>query len=429
MRRARLALLWSLLLPACGVPPAWTGLSPDRSTMLTVVARGPWACVSIGDRPDACYDGVSIDGVVFSERGQHVAYSAQAGTRWTVVRDGVPGAMWDGVGTPVLSSDGARLAYPALDGEHWRVVVDSDAGPPFDAIISGTLGFGVDGRTFGYLGQRAESVYAVVDGAIGEGWNEATRLTLGANGRSAYVARRGPLTTFVLNGERGPWHDAIGDFAVADDGAPWAYAARQQMSWYVIDRYSRWGPFDSARAVAFVPETGALSFVAHTNGSEIVFLDGVEVRRHDSVDSPVFSRSGAHWGYVAQHQGRALVFIDGALLAEEDNASDLVLSGDGRRFSYLARRGTTTEIVDERGRYRFDFVIDGTLQFLSDGRWTCLAGDRTRRQLRVIVDGAASSRVVHWSELVTLARRGQERGLRALVAAEAKLAYVKMRQR
>lgn len=424
MTRAGMALVIGLVATACGAPAVWTSVSPDRRTSLTVAAQGPLSCVILGDAPDVCYDGVNVDGVIFSERGGHAAYPAQAGGRWTVVRDGVPGPMWDGVGTPALSSDGARLAYPAFDGEHWRMVVDEASGAPYDAIVANSIRFGAGLARVGYVAQRADSFHVVIDGIASVGWSAVRGLTLGENAPwAAYVARHGYRTSLVVDGRTGLPHDAIGDVAISADGARQAYAAREGAFWYTIDGHTRHGPFDSVRAVAIAQATGRLSFVARMNGADLIVLDGEPGHSHSAVHAPVFSRKSARWGYVAVRPGRSLVFIDGVLVAEEEEARDLVLSDDGHRLAYVAQRQGTVEVVDDRGRHRFDLVIDGTLQFLPDGRWVCLVGDRARRELRVGADGVLTSRVVRWTDLVALAGRADAAaGLRALVAAEAQIA-------
>lgn len=426
MRTGAAFAAWVFLAGCARTPAGWLAISPDLRTPVKITAYGKRACVTVDERNDGCFDGVSIHAIAFSRSGGHTAYPVRIGARWAVVRDGKFGATWDGVGVPVLNADGSRLAYAALAGGAWRAVVDEMPGVPFDAIMERSITFDASGRHLAYAARRGDSVHVVVDESAGRGWDAVARLAFADDGEHvAYVARAGTQTMLVVDEHAGQPHEIVGDFALGRDGESWAYAMRDSTGWHVVERTSRSGPFSEVRALVFAPATGGLSFVARKASLEAVFLAGMPGPRwHGAVDAPVFSASGRRWGYVARGPDNAEVFIDGVLLTREEHARDLAIGADGVRYAFVAGNGEALAIVDDRGRHELDIVIDGTLQFIAGGsRWVCLAGDRGRRELYVVLDGTATSRRLDWSEMVRLVQLpGAENALRDWVAAAGVLA-------
>jgi len=423
MMRAGLAIAVAALA-GCRSAPVWTALSPDHRTPVHVVARGDRSCVTIGRRDDGCYDALALDGLVFSVAGNHVAYPARIGARWTVVRDGVAGPGWDGIGALMFHRDGGRLAYAALADGSWRVVVNDDVGPAFDAVHWKSFTFAASGRRFAYAARAGDSTHVVVDGIRGPGWEAVGQIAFDAEGRRVvHVGRRAGRAHLVVDGETGPPQDAIAEIALSPSGDGYAYAARDHGQWWVVEPQSRSGPWAAIRALRYAPSGGGLIFVARTDAGEGVAIGGVVQRWHDSVEAPVFAGDGRRWGYIGHDSGASAVIVNGETIGREREAHDLALSGATNRTAYVARRGDSVAVVDDRGRHPFDMVITGSLQFLGDGsRWVCLIGDSERRRLRVVVEGSATGRPVDWAEITRLIERDpSEETLRAWVAAEGEL--------
>ena len=417
---------WSLLAGCASSPPPWRATSPDLRTPIEVAVHGQRSCVKVDQRSDGCFDGVSIHAITFSESGGHAAYPVRIGARWAIVRDGIVGAAWDGVGKPVLNADGSRLAYPALSGTDWRVVVDDVAGVSFDAIMDRSITFDPLGRRLGYVGRRGDSMHVVVGESSSRGWDAVARLTFADDGKHfGYVARAGAQMMLVVDDKAQQPHARVSDFALARDGGGSAYVMRDSAGWYVVDGASRSGPFAEVRSLTYMPPNGVLSFVARQGDLEAVFVAGVPNSGwYAAVDAPVFGAPGKGWGYVAHAKGYDEVYVDGALRGREEHAGDLAIGADGVRHAYVASAGNRMAIVDDRARHDLDLVIDGTLQFIANGsRWVCLAGDRRSRALYVVLDGAATSRRLDWSEMVRFVQQpGADDALRGWVAAAGILA-------
>jgi len=384
---------------------------------------------------------MAVRTLAFDSSGAHVVYAARVGDRWTVVRDGISGARWDGVGAPRLSRDGARLAYPALENGRWHVVVDGVAGDAFDAILAGTLKFDPTGRRVVYVASRGDSVQVVVDGVASPGWSGVGRLTFDGDGTHlAYAARREARWRVVVDDQPGPEHDEIGQVALGPvsptrgDGVDsvdfrppgrLAYAARDSGRWRVVAEGNASAPFDAVRALVHLPNDDGVVFVARLDAREGVVRGGRIERWHDAVEPPTFSPDG-RWGYVARDGDSVSVIVDGAVAARAAWAADLTL-GRAARQAYVTAEGDRMVVVDEQTRHVFDLVVTATLQFVADGTvWACLAGDRAKRELFVVVNGVRVGRPFDWPEIVRRMHDGEgAAAVRAWVVAEATRAITK----
>ncbi|MEO7367012.1 MAG: hypothetical protein ABIZ36_03585 [Gemmatimonadaceae bacterium] len=414
---------------SCASSPVWRSVSPDRGTRVAVREVRGQSCVTIGSKAPRCHDAISLAGVAFAARGGSVAYPALVDGRWVVVHDGNAGPSWDGVGVPVLSTEGNHVAYPGLDQAGWHLVIDDRSGPAFAAIIAGSIVLDSTGNHHGYVIRRGDSAYVVIDGVASRGWSRASRPILAADAtHTAYVARLGTPAMLVTDGHAGPPHDSIGDVVYSPRASTWAYAARDAGIWSVGGDEARLAPFAEVRELSWPPSrtTSHPAFIGRTAEGDAVIMDGVAPLWHARVSSLAFARVGPRWGYVANDEA---VYVDGALRATELAAADLVISDDGSRVAWAAERGDSTDVVADDKRHTFDLVIPATLQFLP-GRptWVCLAGDRKRRALFVVVDGRRTDRAFDWEEIVRISQRADAVGtLRARVAAEALVALAAAR--
>ncbi len=421
--RALAAVLGCLLCAGCLPAITWNARSPDHRVLVEARRDGRRSCLHVTGRAPACHEAVALDALVLSEDGAHLAYPARAGTRWTVVRDTRLGRWWEGVASPVLSRDGTRLAYAALDSGAWRVVVDDSALGRYDSLYTGTLRFDGAGRRLAFVAQRGDTAFAVVDGVEHPAGEAVAQLAFSADGaRVGWLARSASAAMLVVDGRVVATHERIVAFAFAPGATGVAYVAMDEGRWQVVADGHRAGPFDAVRALAWAPD-GDPTWVARDRAGEHVARAGALGPAWDSVGTPVFGRTGGHWGYVAHDSAGTAVIVDGVAIARETWAGNLVLGADSGRAVWLARRGEGTVVVDGHAAHPFDLVVDGTLLLLRDGRtWAVLAGEPRRRRLYVVVEGVNGRRPFDWSENTRLAARDPSgAALRAWVAAEAEL--------
>lgn len=384
----------------------WEMRTPDHRYVVSVRDRDHRTCVYIEDLPVGCYDGVGLHDLVFGGGGARLAYPAKVEGGWTVVRDGLPGRVWDGVASLVWSPHGEHLAYGALSGSGWCVVLDDAVQASWDSLIAGSLVFSPNGERIAYVAERNRRVHAVRDGVPGPAWDAVTLLRFSPDGsRLAYVAWKEFGARAVEDDAMGPPLDEISELVYSPDGRRLAYAAREADRWFVIVNGDPVGPYRTVRDLAFRPWDNALVFVAGVDGGEAVVVDKTAGPAFLSVQPPVFSEHGERWGYIAEAEDGFVIRLDGQDLAKEEEANSLALSPDGSRYVYVARRGGAPYVVDETTVSRFDLLLEGSLLFCADGRtWACLAGDWRKQRLFVVVEGRPERPPFDWEGVVKLMR-------------------------
>jgi hypothetical protein len=80
------------------------------------------------------YHSIAKETPVFSPDSQHMAYKAQEGIKWIVVRDGKEEERFDNVSVPEYSPDSKHLAYVAQNGKKQQVVFDGKKHKAYDGI-------------------------------------------------------------------------------------------------------------------------------------------------------------------------------------------------------------------------------------------------------------------------------------------------------
>jgi hypothetical protein len=188
-----------------------------------------------------------------------------------------------------------------------------------------------------------------------------------------------------------------------------------------LARIGNWSP--TAGVTSFHGDRAATDALARTS-LQAVFLTGM-LGDLPIPSPPTFSPDG-RWGYVARDGDSVSVIVDGAVAARAAWAADLTL-GRAARQAYVTAEGDRMVVVDEQTRHVVDLVVTGTLQFVADGTvWACLAGDRAKRELFVVVNGVRVGRPFDWPEIVRRMHDGEgAAAVRAWVVAEATRAITK----
>jgi hypothetical protein len=437
MLRARILIgIVALSASGCAESVVYHGHSPDRRREIAVVESYGLQRVRVDDHESPRYQGVGIEGLVFSADSAHVAYPAQRKGGWQIVRDGAGGPLWEGIGEVLFSPDGAHLAHAANRGASWLVVDDERAGPTFDALLEKTLIYSPDGRRLAYVGLRGEARFVVESGRVGPGWDGIAGLTFSADSAHvAYTARRGDKIAFVLDGVISPEHDTIASLSLSPRGGRSAYVAIREndagnghktRTWRAVidgvpgpeyDRISSLG-FDSTGAhvayaarrgtremvvedghegqelegimplgLGFTAGAGHLIYVARRDGRPRVVIDGVEGLPFDSLDPPVLAPKGDRWAAIATLGGARLVLTDRGPGHAYAWVGSPVWSDDGSETGYLARRGSQSLIVHGPGITALDGAVEGSLVLGDRGRWACVAAYPAARRFYVVLDG------------------------------------------
>lgn len=427
MRWRELALAAWIVAAGCGPTLIWSGRSADRSRTIEVVEEGGRTYVVVDGKRRAAYRGISAQSLALA--GDHIAFAARIASRWVVVFDGKHGESWDSVG-PIVLTPAGRIAYAAERAGGWHVVTDGVVGPRFDAILAGTLMFGPEGKQVAYVGTRDGRVHAVIDGRLGPTFDGIGQLTLAADGRVAYAARRlldayvvvgeqpsqrwsavsklqlapngrtvyaasdGTDWRVVIDGQLGPALDVVRRIVVRDDGKHVAWIGRYARLFVLaLDNapIAAWPALDPSKVTFRASAIGhgvGLAYVAPVEtGGERLVVDGTPGAVYDEVRTPVWSRDG-RIAYAARRARTWWFVLDGQEIASGTWISDPVFSRDGQRVAYVKREGKASFVVVDGRDHRFDLVFEDTLTFAADGRrWAVVAGDLAREKLYITLDG------------------------------------------
>jgi hypothetical protein len=166
----------------------------------------------------------------FSADGQHFAWSAKAGEKYVLVRDGVRSSNeMDSIAPHLFSPDGTRLAYVAgIDGQEC-VIVDESQGPAFDEVLVLSLRFSADGRHLAYWAKQGGKSFMVLDQIRGQPvddlrWPPGRSLNnvfeFSPKGQHiAAVAILGSTMRPLVDGNLGPEFMKLGHPVFQEDGA------------------------------------------------------------------------------------------------------------------------------------------------------------------------------------------------------------------
>lgn len=446
----RTVFAWGVLIVlgagGCGPALVWYGHSPDRRMLAKVIEQGDSQFVTVNDAVGPGFDGVALAGITFSSDSRHLAYPARIGERWTLVRDGKTGRLWDGIGEVAFTPDCGHLVYAALDSTRWYMILDDMPGPWFTELSRGSLIFSPSGSNIAYIGRRASAAYAVLGNSLGPSQDDIAGLRFTADGTAlAYIGRKGPAAHLIVGNRISPPYEAIAEFTLNPSGAGDAYLAKESGCWYAFVGNVRWGPYDVADGFAFDRRGDRWVFVARRGGwDRLVFPEGEGLRhkrivpstlqmdfsgRHvayviearnrqavvvdstpnsfyDHVEGLVFSSDGAHYAYIAYDAEGGRIVVDGIPGRKYDAVSDLVFSSGDGGTAYLARRGGASLVVVNGDTTSFDVVVKGSLVVDADRRhWAVLAGSLKEKKLGIYIDGANMRRPFDWEELTALLMR------------------------
>ena len=113
-----------------------------------------------GEKRSQGYD--SLSPLILSDNGKHYAFAGNAGSKATLVRDGVEGPTYDQIMGIVFSPDGERIAYHARKGTRWMSVIDGEEFK--DSTITRTVLFSPEGRHTVSFSRAGKKWFACIDG-------------------------------------------------------------------------------------------------------------------------------------------------------------------------------------------------------------------------------------------------------------------------
>ena len=151
---------------------------PKYSTMMTVpllesgadntffARKGDKELMVTDGKEGPLYDQVLQQQAIPGHPG--VAYVAQKGQQFFVVRGTLIGQAYDGIVDRSLcfSDNGSRMAYRAIKGNSEVMVVDGQEGPACEKIINNSFAFNADSKHYHYAISGNKGIQLVIDGQI-----------------------------------------------------------------------------------------------------------------------------------------------------------------------------------------------------------------------------------------------------------------------
>jgi hypothetical protein len=296
-------------------------ISDDCQNMVMLQQMDPAGFAGLYLNAEMLGTGV-IRAIAISPNGKRLAWSRLDRDGTSYLYDGPKSqtgydSAGDSTGQVRFSPNSEHLAYVARKGQDWFVVLDQKEGPRADAPPEELI-FGADSQRLGYVLNRDNMKYAVLDQTLGKAFPDIRGLAFSGDGKHvAYAARtESDQWVAVIDGEvRSEAYPQIEKIVMSRDGAHWGFRAR--------------------RVGASQPER-----------QHVLVVDGKAV---DSVNQltfgPVFSDDGSRltFGYTVsagRGQGNSAAFrfhavVDGETSERLVYIQEAVYSADNRRLAMI----------------------------------------------------------------------------------------------
>ena len=307
----------------------------------------------IDGHPEAWYSRVELQGVKFSEDGQHYAYSAQKEGGWVMVLDGKEGKQYDRVSDPGFSPDGSKFYYRAFQGQDYIVVVNDAESKKYNEVWSeGFITFSPDSKHWAYMVRQLKQWYVVLDGKEGEAnyWIPESLTFSPDSNHLAYIGKvKNGVSTgqavnfkyvFVLDDKKGPAYDLVRNILFSADGSQYAYVAESSGRGFVVLNGKEISPDLGGNhghiSQAFSPDGKQFAYVAESGGKYFAILNGKEGTPYDLATNLMFSPDGKKFAYIAIKNNKSFFVVNGLEGKAYDGVSMPVFSPDNNHLAYIA---------------------------------------------------------------------------------------------
>ena len=154
---------------------------------------------------------------------------------------------------------------------------------------------------------------------------------------TAQVVQRGDKQLVVLDGQAGPEYDEVSRFTFSADGRTLAYEARRGEARLLVLGNREW-PLDAKvvhGSLKLSPDSRRLALVGRKEGKWQVMLEGRPHQPFDFVftDTLKFSPDSKRLGYLALKGGMLQVVVDGQVLRQ----LNIMLAGEKALKQYLSQ--------------------------------------------------------------------------------------------
>ncbi len=230
---------------------------------------------------------------------------------------------------------------------------------PKNADAEGTHYVSHDGKHYLSFGEIGRTVY--VDGKKIGAWDSVWQvLTSGDGEHYAFLAKRGDKSLGVFDGKEGPAFEEVDRLWLPPASGHFSYIGRRDNRWFaVMDGRVDARGYESIGWRCFANSGRHIAYVGHDQGEDIVIQDGVEIARHEKVESMSYDPTGDKLLYVAMRSKRCFVVIGGRK-GPEFGEIPLTphFSPDGRHVWYGVLEGGVSFVVCDGIRGRAHDALD-----------------------------------------------------------------------
>lgn len=340
----------------------------SRHVAYPVRQNGKWKVVVDGTSPlfqssvgPDC-DGIMASSLKFSDDGRHVMYIAKVGEVSRLFVDHQPKTGCDGCIEAALSGGAGRYACWVKSGAGLKLIVEGDSVAWWPKTFPGVLRFAPGGRTWGYVGIRGDSCFAMLEHqTVAIGSDATGPVFSGDGGKAAFVVKQGAHWVVIADGH-------------ADEPG--------------FDRIGR-GPFFNA-------DGSRLLYRGRIDKDKTQFVvDSTRGPVYDGGEDPVFSRGGHHYGYLAVRGKKWLAVLDGHEGQEYDEmaSGSIAFNSDGTRSAYVAAVGKQWQVIlDGTPGPVLESIFEGRVRLSDDGLHHAWFAREAGRWVPVLDGQAAAER-------------------------------------
>lgn len=312
--------------------------------------------------------------VVFQESGvispdiRHFAYVAVSDDGMQVCVDKHYGKKYDHIakGYPIFSPAGNRVGYIADRADKHFVVIDKKEYPGYDGACC--LKFSPNGKYAAYIAQEKNKQFVVLNGHRMNSFDMIDRifgvLFSPDSTRAAYVAKDATSNNvrLIVNGVESHPFSTISEIAFSPDSKSLAYIATRDREYFVIREDQKEGPYDKVEGLTWSPDSSQLAYVAIKNGKFLVVNNELETyagefspqtffyesggyaSRVQQITPPVFSPDGSVMAFTKLEKEKFRYIIGETTGPPFDFLSTAVFSPDSTRYAYVGATQTKNNI-------------------------------------------------------------------------------------
>ena len=376
-------LVASSALGAGGQPPP-RGIGGVLSRETSVLARLPQGSAPLGES------------LFLSPDGWSLAFRAEMSGKETLVFNGMRGAPYDEISSPVFGPSGT-VAYLGRRADELCLVL---AGRemrrfPQGELIS-ELQFHPGGRGLVYVHRSAKGSAVVVGDSVGRRFEEILEGTVRVRpvtGEVAYAASSAGKRFIVAGDLELASYEEVSPPLLGPRGRL-AYLATRHSKQFVVDERGEGKPYDVVGDIRLNPHSGRVVYAGASGGEWRLVIDGVEGPPRGRITDICVNPQGSSVACSFERGRDHFVARDSTLEGPYETVvqGTMSFSQDGNHLAYEAEWHDEFFVVfDGREGPRYSDVVNGSIRMSPDGTHVAYLAEQDRQQF-VIFDGTEGPR-------------------------------------